>query len=357
MDRESWNLVESHTNLVETSHAGRNRETRTGMALLAAIEEYVPLRYSIGSITNILNSARHADNEKAKYFDLVDKVVPLRNQFNGLVDRERKSANRRAAKSRKKQQLRETIEEYQALETESEWLKAERAASLDRKKEVSGRLSEIKERLALGHEADLALEKQHLLDEQHHGISMRKQWADRRAAIAAMQQTLKDGPLKGVRLNGGRPDTASESSKENLVPFRLPSTSDMESGSCSGEETGFEQYSGDRNPLEMDFTVDYPEFDVAPGSDASLSDSITSGPLGLLNLDSGPPEQVIIESSPPTPTPVMPDMLPATISLPKQYGGIVVETALLGREPSTFKELIERGSLLAYLEELVTCMA
>jgi hypothetical protein len=183
------------------------------------IEEYVPLQYSIGSITNILNSARHADNEKAKYFDLVDKGVPLRNQFNGLVDRERKSANRRAAKSRKKQQLRETIEEYQALETESEWLKAERAASLDRKKEVSRRLSEIKERLALGHEADLALEKQHLLDEQHHGISMCKQWADRRAAIAAMQQTLKDGPLKGVRLNGGRPDTASESSKENLVPF------------------------------------------------------------------------------------------------------------------------------------------
>jgi hypothetical protein len=55
MNQESWNLVEPHTNLVETSHAGRNRETRTGMALLAAIEECVPLhwQYFIISITNI----------------------------------------------------------------------------------------------------------------------------------------------------------------------------------------------------------------------------------------------------------------------------------------------------------------
>jgi hypothetical protein len=241
------------------------------------------------------------------------------------------------------------------LETESEWLKTERATSLDRGKEVRERLTEIKERLALGHEADLALEKQLLLDEQRHSISTRKQWTDRRAAIAVMQQALRDGPLKGVRLSGGRPDMASESSKENLIPFRLPSTSDMDSSSDSGVATVFGQYSDDGNP-------DYPVFDAAPGFDTSLSDSFSPGPSGTSNLDSGPPEQAYIESSLPTPTPVVPDMLsgssmPATISLPQQYGGIAVETALLAREPSTFKELIERGSLLAYLEELVTSMA
>jgi hypothetical protein len=39
MDDESWLAVPSHTNIVESSHAGRNSETRTGMALLTAIEE------------------------------------------------------------------------------------------------------------------------------------------------------------------------------------------------------------------------------------------------------------------------------------------------------------------------------
>jgi hypothetical protein len=44
---ESWDITPSHSNIVETAHAGRNAETSIGVGLLTAILQFVVFSRSL----------------------------------------------------------------------------------------------------------------------------------------------------------------------------------------------------------------------------------------------------------------------------------------------------------------------
>jgi hypothetical protein len=72
-----------------------------------------------------------ADIQLVEYLEGVEKGLPHQNPYNGPVDREKKAANRRAAKHLKNAKQSAAIEEFRALDAEKEDLKSRRTVSLD----------------------------------------------------------------------------------------------------------------------------------------------------------------------------------------------------------------------------------
>jgi hypothetical protein len=207
----------------------------------------------------------------------------------------------------------------------------------------------IKDVLALGGQnADLAAEKARLQAERREGIDQRNAWSDQQSKLTKCQQLLKDGDLQGVCVNGRRP-TSSQSNivsngKEDHPRFQMtmPTDEDINPGAESDPT-----FIG--NPHD-----DYITFqDDKPYSEVDFSDPFASTESNATSASGS--REASIETSGPSREPSLSDILgalPSTITLPSLYGGITVELSILQRESLTFKDHIDRASLLAYLESL-----
>jgi hypothetical protein len=150
------------------------------------------------------------DEGIAKSFQQYEKNGVLHNEFNGPADRERKAANRRTSERRKKQTREKLSAEYSVLEFELEELKSKKDASLERKRVIDARLEEIRHSPDSFHSSPLTTERESLQRELQSGIQHRKVWKSQRADIETKQRSLREGGLKGARVQGNRPETNLE---------------------------------------------------------------------------------------------------------------------------------------------------
>ncbi|KAJ7790629.1 hypothetical protein B0H14DRAFT_2625805 [Mycena olivaceomarginata] len=114
---ESWDITPSHSNIVETAHAGHNAETSIGVGLLTAILQ-----------------SQVRDNAKAAELLQIEQKGVMRKRWNGVGEREKLSAQRKVWRMQKSAVRTDQLTSFESLKAERTAGTEENKASLQREK-------------------------------------------------------------------------------------------------------------------------------------------------------------------------------------------------------------------------------
>lgn len=139
--------------------------------------------------------------------DRYEESGVLSNRWNGPLERETRSAHRRAASHAKGKAKDKATTEYQALTAEADNLDQNKRLSLEREKLIAERLKEIKNQgCSLPEQIS---ERTHLRKECDVGRENRRECVSQKKDIKARLEAMKDGPFKIGRTRGHRPSTST----------------------------------------------------------------------------------------------------------------------------------------------------
>ncbi|KAJ6562706.1 hypothetical protein DFH09DRAFT_920579 [Mycena vulgaris] len=186
---EDWDITPSHSNYVETAHAGRNAETSVGVGLLTAILQ-----------------AQERDDIRAAELAQIQRDGVMRNRWNGSSEREKLSAQRKVWKIQKAAVRNDQLTSYDTLKLERDTGSDENKASLERQKMLDSQIKSLQEEMKLdAHRTDLREKINELRRDVDAEKSLRREWNVRRSAIDVELEQLRKGPLAGARIKGRRP--------------------------------------------------------------------------------------------------------------------------------------------------------
>ncbi|KAJ6582523.1 hypothetical protein DFH09DRAFT_1439289 [Mycena vulgaris] len=186
---EDWDITPSHSNYVETAHAGRNAETSVGVGLLTAILQ-----------------AQERDDIRAAELAQIQRDGVMRNRWNGSSEREKLSAQRKVWKIQKAAVRNDQLTSYDTLKLERDTGSDENKASLERQKMLDSQIKSLQEEMKLdAHRTDLRERINELRRDVDAEKSLRREWNVRRSAIDVELEQLRKGPLAGARIKGRRP--------------------------------------------------------------------------------------------------------------------------------------------------------
>ncbi|KAJ7683931.1 hypothetical protein B0H14DRAFT_3534860 [Mycena olivaceomarginata] len=227
-----YNLTPNTTNLAESAHAGTNAQTSTQLALLPGILR----KYT-------------CDNVQVDEIHRFIRNGGMRKRWNGPSEREKLSAQCKgwAAKAERE-------------EGQEEW-----KFSLSRQKAIQREIEELQEQLKVDRRReDLKTEVKVLRLEIDAERQNRRDWVSRRGEIDAKLRELRNGPLKGVQIQG-RPapivsnsDTPISASTDNSNDTTILDTS---SNSRSDEPTSNMTLYLTNTDTQMDL---HPGFELDP---------------------------------------------------------------------------------------------
>ncbi|KAF8834389.1 hypothetical protein BDN67DRAFT_587075 [Paxillus ammoniavirescens] len=127
------------------------------------------------------------------------EAVVLR-RWNGATERQKLNTQRQAHVSQKTSNREAHLAQYSELQTERSTGVAANKDSLARQKHIEEELAEARKSKA----PELIKQIACLRQQQENEKELRRAWAIRQKEIDAEIQSLKDGELSGVRLNGRR---------------------------------------------------------------------------------------------------------------------------------------------------------
>ncbi len=172
-------------------------------------------------------SAQFHDNQIVKRFEHFESNYTLGNRFNGLLQREKRNASRRAGTHRKATSVASARVCYAKLEDQLRELAIKRQKSLDRKKQIEQRLVDIQ--AELNHHsnvsmiaANLKAEKAALKKEERKGIDERKDWSAAANALKDDMKKLKENELQSSRVRDSRPLSSSPAPSISAGEFEEP---------------------------------------------------------------------------------------------------------------------------------------
>ncbi|KAJ6496154.1 hypothetical protein C8R45DRAFT_1094409 [Mycena sanguinolenta] len=186
---DDWDITPLHSNYAETAHAARNAETGIHMPLLTAILK-----------------SKERDNIKADELALTFQNAIPPKRWNGSANREKLSAQRQIWTARKAAARNDELTSYDSLQKERDAGTKENKASIERGKLLDAEIKTLQEKMKLDrHRTDLRAEVVALRKEVTAELSLRQEWAVRRAEIDKQLTDLRKGGLAGVHINGRRP--------------------------------------------------------------------------------------------------------------------------------------------------------
>ncbi|KAJ7799505.1 hypothetical protein B0H14DRAFT_3787817, partial [Mycena olivaceomarginata] len=186
---ESWDITPSHSNIVETAHAGRNVETSIGVGLLTAILQ-----------------SQVRDNAKAAELLQIEQKGVMRKRWNGVGEREKLSAQRKVWRMRKSAVRTDQLTSFESLKAERNAGTEENKASLQREKIFQSEIKSLQDDMKLdSHRSDLREQINTLRREIEEEKDARRAWRLRQIEIDSELERLRKGSLAGVRINGRRP--------------------------------------------------------------------------------------------------------------------------------------------------------
>ncbi|KAJ7911671.1 hypothetical protein B0H13DRAFT_2660420 [Mycena leptocephala] len=187
---ENWDITPTHSNYVETAHAGRNAETAIGVGLLTGILQ-----------------AKERDNIMAIRLAAIERNGVMPHRWNGSAEREKLAAQRKRWKMEKSAVHRDQLTNYDSLKADRESGVQENKDSLERQRALESQIKSIQEEMRLdSHRTDLKEQVNELRRDVEEEKSLRRAWTIRRGIIDAELAQLRKGELAGVRIQGRRPD-------------------------------------------------------------------------------------------------------------------------------------------------------
>ncbi|KAJ7713619.1 hypothetical protein B0H16DRAFT_1252776, partial [Mycena metata] len=172
---DNWDITPNHSNIAETAHAGRNKETSTGVGLL----------------TGIMQSEERDGIIAAELIQFNHDGVS-RHRFNGAGEREKLSAQRRIWASRKKANRNEQITGYETLKAEREQGIGDNKASIERQKTLDAEIKSLQQELQQDkRRTDLKERINELRRDTGEEAAGRREWAVRRAEIDKELEALR----------------------------------------------------------------------------------------------------------------------------------------------------------------------
>ncbi|KAJ7050007.1 hypothetical protein C8F01DRAFT_1348352 [Mycena amicta] len=181
---DDYSLTPNSTNLVESAHASRNSETSIRLPLLS------------GCL-----STKEPDERMYDELMQVETGAVMSNYRNGLGDRERLSGQRMVSKMRKTAKRNTQIADYEALQLERVAGQAEWEDSLQRERGLKATIASLKG----SRRADLKEKEKRLREQVQRELQARRDWRARRGEIDEELSALREGDLRGVRIQGCRP--------------------------------------------------------------------------------------------------------------------------------------------------------
>ncbi|KAJ7842152.1 hypothetical protein B0H13DRAFT_2273623 [Mycena leptocephala] len=179
---ENWDITPTHSNYVETAHAGRNAETAIGVGLLTGILQ-----------------AKERDNIMAIRLAAIERNGVMPHRWNGSAEREKLAAQRKRWKMEKSVRS------------------PRKQGFLERQRAPESQIKSIQEEMRLdSHRTDLKEQVNELRRDVEEEKSLRRAWTIRRGVIDAELAQLRKGELAGVRIQGRRPD--ERPSNESVAP-------------------------------------------------------------------------------------------------------------------------------------------
>lgn len=147
--------------------------------------------------------SRQRDEEIANELDKYEENGTLANRWNGPMERETRSANRRAANHSKGKAREKLMDEYQSLAAELDIIDQNKKQSLDRDKAIDIQLREIQ--IGGSSSPGLMAERDRLRSERKQGQDRRREWMSQKREIKVKIDAMKDAPVKLGRVHGNRP--------------------------------------------------------------------------------------------------------------------------------------------------------
>ncbi|KAJ6557117.1 hypothetical protein B0H10DRAFT_2201447 [Mycena sp. CBHHK59/15] len=194
---ENWDITPNHSNYIESAHAAHNAETGTHLRLLTVILKLV--------------SSAHFELALMEH----DGVTP--NRWNGSAQREKLSGQHQKWEAHKAAIRNSQLTSYDTLKEERDSGVEENKASLERQRSLEAQIKLLQDEMKLDwHRTDLQEQIIALWKDVEAEMSIRREWAVRRAEIDKEIQRLRDSRLACARLKGRRP---SEHPVGNDVPL------------------------------------------------------------------------------------------------------------------------------------------
>ncbi|KAJ7917254.1 hypothetical protein B0H13DRAFT_2269543 [Mycena leptocephala] len=185
---DNWDITPTHSNYVETAHAGRNAETAIGVGLLAGILQ-----------------AKERENIMAIRLAAIERNGVMPHRWNGSAEREKLAAQRKKSK-------------MNSLKADRESGVQENKDSLKRQRALESQIKSIQEEMRLNsHRTDLKEQVNELRKDVEEEKSLRREWTIRRGIIDGELAQLRLGELAGVRIQGRRP-AERPSGGESVAP-------------------------------------------------------------------------------------------------------------------------------------------
>ncbi|KAJ7823705.1 hypothetical protein B0H14DRAFT_3469879 [Mycena olivaceomarginata] len=181
-----YNLTPNTTNLAESAHAGTNAQTSTQLALLPGILR----KYT-------------CDNVQVDEIHQFIRNGGMRKRWNGPSEREKLSAQCKGWAAKAVFERHEHLIAFNELSQEREEGQEEWKFSLSRQKAIQREIEELQEQLKVDRRReDLKTEVKVLRLEIDAERQNRRDWVSRRGEIDAKLRELRNGPFKGVQIQG-----------------------------------------------------------------------------------------------------------------------------------------------------------
>ncbi|KAJ7809018.1 hypothetical protein B0H14DRAFT_3760341 [Mycena olivaceomarginata] len=167
------------------------------------------------------------DNAKAAELLQIEQKGVMRKRWNGVGEREKLSAQRKVWRMRKSAVRTDQLTSFESLKAERTAGAEENKASLQREKIFQSEIKSLQDDMKLdSHRSDLREQINILRREIEEEKDARRAWRLRQTEIDSELESIRKGPLAGVRINGRRPAERPLKEEPALgIPFcRLPET-------------------------------------------------------------------------------------------------------------------------------------